>query len=78
MYARGLSLIACYLMLVENLSVQKTVTLLGELSVRQMQPFRDAGIGPADFPLTLQDILRGLQVGTTFGWISNSRFDEMH
>jgi len=78
MYARGLALIACYLMLVENLTVQKTVTLLGESNVRQMQPFRDAGIGPADFLLALQDILRGLQVGLTFGWISNNRFEEMH
>ena len=45
--------------------------------MRNLTPFRDAGIGPADFPITVQDVLRGLQIGMSHDWVTNSGFDEL-
>ena len=41
-------------------------------------PFRDAGIGPADYPITVKDVLRGLEIGMENKWITNDRFQELH
>ena len=35
------------------------------------RPFRDAGIGPSDFPLTVIDVLDGLEFGINNGWVNS-------
>ena len=39
--------------------------------------FRDAGIGRADFPITIVDVMRGLQIGITYNWVNVDRFKEL-
>ena len=51
---------ACYLLYVEHLSITKICSIFGENIMQKLKPFRDAGIGPSDYPLTMKDILKGL------------------
>jgi hypothetical protein len=37
-----------------------------------LMTYRDAGIGPDDFPISVQDCLRGLEKAIKLGWY---RFD---
>lgn len=76
--ARGVCLIACYLHFTRGFGIKKIEALLGDSLVYSLVPFRDAGIGPADYPLSLTDILRGLQIGMSFNWINAAdRFLEL-
>lgn len=67
--ARGICLLACYLLYQKGYSITKVVSLIGENTIASQQSFRDAGIGPADFPLTVNDVLRGLQLGIKYDWV---------
>lgn len=40
-----------------------------------LQPFRDAGIGPDDYPITVVDCLIGLQRAIELNWYNYKRFD---
>ena len=60
---RGLCLLACYLMYFKNWHLSKIISSLGESTLCTLPGFRDAGIGPADYPLSTADVLRGLQLG---------------
>ena len=53
------------------------MSLFGDAIIASLVPFRDAGIGPADYPLSLTDILRGLSIGMSFDWVSADRYVEL-
>jgi len=72
--ARGICLLACYLHFTKGYSVAKITKVIGEHTLNSLIPFRDAGIGPADYPLTVIDVLRGLSIGIEFNWVSIDRF----
>ena len=40
-----------------------------------MRPFRDAGVGPDDFPLTVIDCLNGINRACELNWFSVVGFD---
>ena len=40
-----------------------------------LQPFRDAGVGPDNFPLTVIDCWKGLERAIELNWYSYARFD---
>jgi len=67
--ARGICLLACYLHYSRGYSVAKIVNLFGESTLKLLTPFRDAGIGPADYPISVVDVLRGLSIGMSFDWV---------
>lgn len=67
--ARGLTLIACYLMYSKGFSLTQVISAIGETAIKNITPFRDAGIGPDDFPITVSDVLRGLQIGLKHKWV---------
>jgi hypothetical protein len=52
--------------------------MLGESTLNGLTAFRDAGIGPADYPITITDVLRGLTIGMSFEWAQNDRFVELN
>ena len=49
---------------------------MGE-KLKGLPAFRDAGVGPADYPLSVQDVMRGFDLGLKNSWISNDRFVEL-
>ena len=51
--------------------VSNVCSIIGENTIKALCPFRDAGIGPADYPITVVDVLRGLSIGLSFKWIQN-------
>lgn len=75
--ARGICLLACYLMYQKNYKINQIMSAIGESVVRNQSQFRDAGIGPADYPLAVADCLRGLELGMQNRWVQNDRFVEL-
>lgn len=71
-------MIACYLHFTRGFSVSKILSIFGDSILSSLVPFRDAGIGPADYPLTVTDILRGLSIGISFNWVHAERFVELN
>ena len=70
-------MLACYLLYSKGWQISKIISALGETTLRSLPGFRDAGIGPADFPLSTADVLRGLQLGIQNRWVSNDRYVEL-
>ena len=58
--ARSVCLLACYLIYCKNYSVAQVQNTLGDNYLRSLVTFRDAGIGPDDYPISVVDVLRGL------------------
>jgi hypothetical protein len=61
-------------MLVKKMTVKQICSAFGENYVRSLIPFRDAGIGLADYPISMSDVLRGLHIGLTYSWVKTDRF----
>jgi hypothetical protein len=61
-------------MLVKNMSVKSIVSAFGETYIKSLVSFRDAGIGPADYPIGVADVLRGLHIGISNDWVQTDRF----
>jgi hypothetical protein len=70
-------LLACYLMLIKKMSVKQIQSAFGQNYLNSLCPFRDAGIGRQDFPITVIDVLRGLMIGITYNWVTADRFREL-
>lgn len=49
-----------YLLVSQNWSISEVKEALGAAYLQSLKPFRDAGIGPDDFPITVVDCLEGL------------------
>ena len=73
--ANAAFLIGCYLIISKDWSVEQVSEALGASYVRSLRPFRDAGIGPDDFPLTVIDCLHGIDRAIQLNWYSKSGFD---
>ena len=50
-----------FLIIRKNQSIQSVKELFGTQLLSSLQPFRDAGVGPDDFPLTVIDCWKGLE-----------------
>ena len=50
-----------YLIISQKWSVSQVKESLGESYLRSLKPFRDAGVGPDNFPLTVVDCLKGIE-----------------
>ena len=50
----------------KKMNVSKVCNIIGENTLLSLNPFRDAGIGPADFPISVVDVLRGLSIGLNY------------
>ena len=59
--ANGSFLIGAYLIISQKWSVSQVKEALGEVYLRSLKPFRDAGVGPDNFPLTVVDCLKGIE-----------------
>lgn len=57
--SRCLSLLCCTLLHWKQMTIKQVSQAIGEMYLKNLVPFRDAGIGPADYPLTQLDIMRG-------------------
>ena len=64
-----------FLIIRKNQSVQSVKELFGSQFLSSLQPFRDAGVGPDDFPLTVIDCWKGLERAIQLNWYSYARFD---
>ena len=69
--ANAAFLMGAYLITRKNQSVQKVKELFTNQYLSSLQPYRDAGVGPDDFPLTVVDCLRGLERAVELGWYSH-------
>jgi len=47
----------------------------GAAYLNRLRPFRDAGVGPDDFPLTVIDCLKGMDRAKQLNWYSKQSFD---
>ena len=59
------------------MSIKQVIQAIGESFLKQQISFRDAGIGPPDYPLTPIDIMRGFHIGLTYDWVCPERFREL-
>jgi hypothetical protein len=57
------------MMLVCKMTTQDIIHAFGENYLSSLLPFRDAGVSPADYQITVVDILVGLHLGRTYGWV---------
>ena len=58
--ANGAFLIGAYLIVSKYWKIQQVEDALGACYLRRLRAFRDAGLGPDNFPLTVIDCLKGL------------------
>lgn len=73
--ANGSFLMGAYLIISKNWSISQVKDALGDGYLRSLRPFRDAGVGPDDFPLTVVDCLKGLERAIQLNWYGKSSFD---
>ena len=73
--ANGSFLIGCFLISSKNWSVSKVKDALGASYLSALRPFRDAGVGPDDFPLTVIDCLKGFARARELKWYTKASFD---
>ena len=64
-----------YLIISQKWSVKRVKEALGESYLRSLKPFRDAGVGPDNFPLTVVDCLKGLERAIQLHWYDKASFD---
>jgi len=72
--ANATYLMCMYMMLVHRQSPEEAFAPVQEL-VKQLQPYRDAGYGPATFWITVLDCLKGLNRAMKKGLIKLEEFD---
>ena len=68
-------MMGCFLIISKKWSVDQVGKALGESYLRSLRPYRDAGVGPDDFPLTVIDCLRGMERAIQLGWYNKTGFD---
>ena len=64
-----------YLMISQKWSIAQVKEALGSAFLASLKPFRDAGIGPDNYPITVIDCLEGLHRAMQLNWYSKSSFD---
>ena len=73
--ANGAFLIGSYLIVSKKWTVNEVVDALGKAYLSRLRPFRDAGVGADDFPLTVIDCLHGMMRAIQLKWYSKRGFD---
>ena len=73
--ANGSFLMGAYLIISKNWSISQVKDGLGDGYLRSLRPFRDAGVGPDDFPLTVVDCLKGLERAIQLNWYGKNNFN---
>jgi len=73
--ANAVFLHAGFLLIVKGYSINKIADIFGSSYLDGLVTFRDAGVGPDDFPLTVIDCLKGLQRAIELDFYSYSKFD---
>ena len=58
--ANACFLMGCFLLISQKWSIEKIENAFGGTYLGSLRTFRDAGIGPDDFPLTVVDCLQGM------------------
>ena len=56
-------------------TVNQVKDAFGNSYLNSLKPFRDAGVGPDDFPLTVIDCLKGMERAIELKWYSKTSFD---
>jgi len=64
-----------YLVVSQKWSISQVKDAFGAGYLNRLRPFRDAGVGPDDFPLSVIDCLKGMERAVQLNWYSKSRFD---
>ena len=67
---------ACYLVICENITLENVKEAFGTRFLNSLRPYRDAGIGPDNFPLTVIDCVEGVKRASELGWYNFETFDE--
>lgn len=68
-------LVAAYLLVIEKFPIHKIKQAFGDDYLESLHPFRDAGVQPCRFPLTVIDCLNGLKRAIELGWYQHERFN---
>lgn len=66
--ANGAFLIGSFLIISKGWPISKIEDALGAAYLHSLKPFRDAGVGPDDFPLTVIDCLKGIERALALNW----------
>ena len=66
----GAFLIGSYLIISKSWSIKQIQDAFGASYLNSLRPFRDAGVGPDDFPLTVVDCLKGIERAVQLNWYS--------
>mmetsp|Transcript_1294 Transcript_1294/g.1743 ORF Transcript_1294/g.1743 Transcript_1294/m.1743 type:complete len:238 (-) Transcript_1294:2041-2754(-) len=73
--ANGTFLMGCYLIISQKWSIKQISDAFGGSYLNSLRPFRDAGVGPDDFPLTVIDCIKGMERAVQLNWYSKGGFD---
>lgn len=73
--ANGGFLIGSYLIISKKWSISQIKDAFGSSYLNSLRPFRDAGVGPDDFPLTVLDCLKGMERANALKWYSKTNFN---
>ena len=65
----------CFLIISKKWSISKIQEAFGSSFLQSLHPYRDAGVGRDDFPLTVIDCLKGFQRAVELNWYSKTAFD---
>ena len=68
-------LLGAYLIIVEKFTVEKVKKAFGQDMLANLYPFRDAGVQPCSFPLSVVDCLNGIKRAIELGWYNFERFN---
>lgn len=72
--ANGTFLLGSFLIVNKGWSINQVKDAFGSTFLSQLRPFRDAGVGPDDFPLTVLDCLKGIERAVELKWYSYNKF----
>ena len=73
--ANGAFLMGSYLIVAKKWTVKRVSDAFGTAYLNRLRPFRDAGVGADDFPLTVIDCLDGIQRAVQLNWYSKRGFN---
>jgi hypothetical protein len=51
----------CFLIVSKKWTIKQITDAFGNFYLQSLRPYRDAGVGPDDFPLTVIDCLKGFE-----------------
>ena len=73
--ANGSFLMGTFLIVSKKWTVNQVKEAFGNRYLNSLRPFRDAGVGPDDFPLTVVDCLKSVERAVELKWYSKTGFN---